>query len=164
MPATQTSEVEIRTIEPCPTVAVRVTRTFADLPAAFPEHLPRIATRVSELGGTLAGSPYARYHGIDGDSVDLEIGAPVAAPVEGLRPIEDAESGEVADSALPGGEVAVLTHTGPYSTVGSAWSRIDGWFEETGRQPAGPGWEDYVDDPAKVPPDRLRTEIVVPLG
>jgi effector-binding domain-containing protein len=158
------AEVEIRDLDPKPTVAVRVMRTPQDLAAAFPDYLPQIAHRMADLGGEVAGPPYARYHRFEADRVDVEIGAPVAVPVTQLRELAEAAEGEVARSELPGGRAAVLVHTGPYSRIGESWAQLSQWIAAAGHSSAAPGWEDYIDDPERTPPEELRTELVHPIG
>ena len=154
---------EIRDLATQPTVAVRVTRTFDDLPAAFPELLPRVMGRAAELGGVIAGPPYARYHGMGEGQVDIEIGAPVLAAAASLPPLAEVAPGEVGASALPAGPAAVIVHVGPYDQVGASWAMADDWLRESGHRAAGAGWESYVDDPGVVPPSQLRTEIILPV-
>jgi effector-binding domain-containing protein len=158
------TELERRELLPQTTVGVMLTRTIDDLAEVFPEQLPRIAAQVHELGGAIAGPPYARYHEMDGQTVRLEIGIPVHAPVAGIRPLSEAPEVEVAQSELPGGPAAVYTHVGPYDELRHGWSRLDELLDDAGLARSGPGWESYVDDPEETPPDQLRTEIVVPLG
>ena len=158
------STPEVRDAAPAITAAVRVWRTFGDLPAAFAELLPRVAERVAELGGAIAGPPYARYHVVVDGRIDVEIGAPIVAPVPGLVALAGVEPGTVGVSRLPGGHVAVHTHVGPYPTLGDGWRRAETWLAETGHRTSGPAWEVYVDDPDLVDPEHLRTEIVFPLA
>lgn len=154
---------EIRDLVSQPTVAVRVTRSFDDLPAAFPQLLPQVMARAAEQGGMISGPPYARYHGVTEGKIDVEIGAPVVGPTASLPPLSEVAAGEVGASALPAGPAAVIVHTGTYATVGATWTLADEWLRETGHRAAGPGWEVYVDDPASVAPERLRTEVVLPI-
>jgi AraC family transcriptional regulator len=163
MHAPAAAEIQIRDLPTATTAAVRVWRTFADLGGAFPEFLPRIAARITQLGGEIAGPPYARYHVTHGANVDVEIGAPIAAAIAGLAPLDEVERGDVGESALPGGRAAVMVHVGPYPGLGAAWQRVQKLLAEGELEPASPGWENYVDDPSLVPPDRLRTEIVIPI-
>lgn len=158
------AELERREIQPQTTVSVLLTRTFDDLGEAFPEQLPRIAAQVHELGGAMAGPPYARYHEMDGQQVRLEIGVPVHAPVAGIRPLSEADEVEVAQSELPGGPAAVLTHVGPYDELRHSWASLDELLAAAGLRPTGPAWESYIDDPETTPPEQLRTEIILPLG
>lgn len=164
MTTTLLPEVQVRELTGVWTAAVRLTRTFDQLGPTFAEALPQIAARIAELGGAVSGPPYARYHAINGDSVDIEVGAPVMAPIGQLLPLGDVEPGQVGASSLPAGHVAVATHTGPYSRLGAAWARIDEWLEASLHHRVGAGWEIYVDSPDEVPSDQLRTEVVVPIN
>jgi effector-binding domain-containing protein len=56
-----------------------------------------------------------------------------------------------------------MVHAGPYAGLGQAWGRLESLIREGELASAAPGWESYVDDPQLVPPDRLRTEIVIPI-
>lgn len=163
MPVIQASNLEVREVEPMITAAVRILRTVGDLPTAFAECLPKVAERVAELGGAIAGPPYARYHGTEGGVIDVEIGAPIAAALPQLMPLADVTPETVGASALPGGRAAIVTHVGPYATLGETWRRGEGWLAEAGHRSSGPAWELYVDDPDLVAQDRLRTEITFPL-
>jgi AraC family transcriptional regulator len=154
---------EIHDLVSQPTVAVRVTRSFADLPAAFPQLLPRVMAGAGEQGGLISGPPYARYHRVAEGTIDVEIGAPVVRLAASLPRLSDLPAGQVGASELPAGPAAVLVHTGPYDGVGATWALAEEWLRETDHRAAGPGWEVYVDDPASVPPDRLRTQVILPL-
>jgi hypothetical protein len=43
------------------------------------------------------------------------------------------------------------------------WTAVMGWVHSEGLTPNGAPWEVYVDDPTKVEPSKLRTEIYVPV-
>src|SRR5688572_18759931 len=109
-------EAEIRELTPQPTAAARITQAMSDLDLAalFDEHLPNIAHRLADMGIEPAGPPYGRYHEFGPDRVDVEIGIPVSAPPPNLRPLAEAEPGEMAASELPGGAAAVTVHRGSY--------------------------------------------------
>jgi AraC family transcriptional regulator len=163
-PQTSTaSELEIRELKPRTTACVRLRITPDELSGAFPTHLPRIAARVQELGGSIAGPPYARYFHWGWDAVEVEIGAPIAAFLPDLPEVVLAERGEVAGSELPGGRAAVLVHQGPYGQLGDSWGRLEELMAEQHLLSAACGWEHYVDDPDEVVPAELRTELVHPI-
>ena len=100
---------------PTATVAVRVRAPVAEMGALFETHLPNVAHGIADRGGRPAGPPYGRYHAMDADVVDVEIGVPVAGPIGDLRALADCEHGEMGHSELPGGEVAVTVHRGSWS-------------------------------------------------
>ena len=160
-------EAEIHDLTPQPTAAVRITQPMAemDLAALFDTHLPNIADRLADMGVPPAGPPYGRYHEFGPEQVDVEIGIPVQAPASALRPLADAEPGELGSSELPGGRAAVTIHRGSYDGLQAVYGQLHDWIHAQGHD-EGPGpWESYVDDPAEVEdPGQLRTEVVWPLG
>ncbi len=73
--------------------------------------------------------------------------------------------GEVGLQSIAGGEYAVLTHEGPYEKLGETYSRLAGeWLPSSGREfRAAPGFEVYLNSPMNRPPDKLLTDIYLPL-
>ena len=51
--------------------------------------------------------------------------------------------GELFDSTTPAGEVATVTHFGPYAHLGDAHAAIRKWCAANQRTAAGPNWEVY---------------------
>jgi len=68
-------------------------------------------------------------------SIRLEVGVELFSPF--------VDSGEVVTSATPAGQVAAVTHYGPYRGLGSAHDAIRAWCSAHDRTPAGPSWEIY---------------------
>jgi len=66
---------------------------------------------------------------------------------------------------VPGGEYAVLLHTGPYAGLKSAYQWLYGqWLPASGRAAAdSPPFEVYLNTPDEVAPQDLLTEIHMPL-
>jgi len=158
-------DVQLRDTQPQPAVVVRVTAPTPSLGALFDLHLPNIADRVADLGGEPAGPPFARYHDYGAESVDVEIGIPVKAPIANLRSVDQAEEGEVVSSQLPGGRVAVTVHRGDYGGLSETYRRLEAWIQVQGHTPGAGPWESYVSDPTEVQDaGELRTEVVWPLG
>lgn len=64
---------------------------------------------------------------------------------------------------MPGGEFATVMHVGPYEELGLAYNALYAWAQEHGHEPRGLIREIYMNDPAKVRPDALQTEVLFPL-
>jgi effector-binding domain-containing protein len=88
--------------------------------------------------------------------IDFEAGCLVDGPLEHGE-------GRVEAVELPGGEVAVAIHVGPYERLAETYEAVQRWVAEQGRTAGAPMWEVYLDDPDTTPRDALRTEVVVPL-
>jgi effector-binding domain-containing protein len=102
-----------------------------------------------------AGPPFARFHMLGGGRFEVEAGFPVSRPIE--------PSGDVQPSELPGGQVAVTVHVGPYDQMESAYQALASWVADHGGELAGDAWEIFFSDPATEPdPATWRTEIVQP--
>lgn len=67
---------------------------------------------------------------------------------------------------LPAGRYAHATHVGPYSQLGDAWARFMGrWLPESGeRLGRGETYEVYRNTPMEASPDKLQTELYLPLA
>jgi GyrI-like small molecule binding domain len=160
-------EVEVRSLQPQTTIAVRHGTTADQLSTLFQTELPRLATRMADVHATMTGPPFARYHAFGPDHVDVEIGAPIESAPTALEPITDLPEGVLGRSSLPGGLTAVLVHEGPYDTLRATYERLTDWLATSAPDGyvAGPGpWESYTTDPATVPdPADWLTDVCWPL-
>ena len=89
------------------------------------------------------------YRDASRDGANVEVGVEVG---ERFGPV-----GEIAYAETPACEVAMATHTGPYSGLGETHRAVMLWCQEHGRALTGTSWEvygDWSEDPAQ-----LETEV-----
>lgn len=122
----------------------------------------RLVQAAVDRGAVIDGSFGASYPPqADDDSQEVTAFLPVAtAPLLGAR--ELAAGVRVAD--LPATEMAVLTHIGPYESLGDAYRGFGRWIASHARPTDHPVREIYVVTPAQTDdPSELRTEICWPI-
>ena len=146
-------DIKIESIEPQPIVGIRESVTMSVIGNRIGELAPKV---MAQAGEKAAGPLIARYHTWDGDGGEMEVGVPVSGAVEGDGPAKA--------STLPGGRAVTATHVGPYEGLKSAWEAVGAWMKEQGLEASAPPWESYMNDPSKVPPEKLETRIVWPVS
>jgi len=108
---------------------------------AFPTLWPSLLREVRALLGDRSGLNVMLYQD---DVPNVEVGVLVASSF--------VPSGRVTASWLPGGDVAMTVHRGPYEKLESAHRAVIEWCEAHGLALAGVRWEIYghhEDDPAQ---------------
>lgn len=142
---------------PSETVAVvRNTVPMEELSAFFGEAFGRVAGAVPAAGGRIAGPPFAWYHGMPGDAVDVSAGFAVAGDVH-------VPDGGVHVEERPGGRAIVTVHAGSYDGLGETWAELASAAVARGWQGRDDFWEEYLTEPTG-DPDALRTRLVLPLA
>src|SRR5688500_9963841 len=76
-------QYKVKTVAAQPIVSVRGKTTAAKRPATIGEFMQAAMGHVTKNGGQMAGPPFTRVHSIEGDTIDLEAGIPVAKPLQG---------------------------------------------------------------------------------
>lgn len=151
-----TSEFSTRQIDAQPMVGIRTQITMDRIAQVMGPLFGELHGYMQQNGQAPAGMPFAIYHCLEGDAVDLECGMPVAEPLAGTERIRAGE--------LPGGKVATVTHTGPYDDLRHTWAALTAWMKQQGLEAAGAPWEVYVTDPGAEPdPSKWRTDIFFPV-
>ncbi|MCY3748294.1 MAG: GyrI-like domain-containing protein [Chloroflexi bacterium] len=139
-----------------PMLAIRATSAMDKLEGLMGSLFGEVYGYIQESGEQPTGMPFSRYHSMDGATVDLECGMPVASPMDGKGRVEAGE--------LPAGTVATVTHLGPYNNLPQSWSALTEWMGSQGLEPAGAPWEVYVTDPGAEPDQsKWRTDIFFPV-
>jgi effector-binding domain-containing protein len=142
---------------PQATAVISADLSVPEIKLWFGPALGRIAGWLGARGVPIVGSPFARYHLLDGASerFEVEAGFPVGGPVEG--------DGDIQPSSLPGGPIARTVHVGPYDGLGVAYEALATWVADQHGELAGDPWEIYESDPNEQPdPATWRTLVFQP--
>jgi effector-binding domain-containing protein len=136
-----------------PIVVVRRRAPARQLSRVVPEACGTVWNGLKALGVKGAGRHVAVYRDCTDERIDMEIGVEHPGPFAG--------QGELIFSTTPAGEVATVTHFGPYHLLGGAHQAIRDWCAAHGRARVGPNWEVYGHwDPAwKADDARIRTDV-----
>jgi len=128
-----------------------------DVPDFMSDALQLVAEALREAGLAPAGPPFARYHSMSPEGIDIAAGFPVAEPFLG--------AGVVHPGELPAGPAAVATFVGPYDGLEAAWAALRQRIAELGRTRGDDPWEVYFIGPGSgVDEAAWRTELVWPLA
>lgn len=151
------SEISTTELTEQPTAVVRATVKMDELRAFFDGVFGTVVAAVQEHGATVAGPPFAMYHGVPSETVDVEAGFPVSGPFAG--------SDAVTASVLPGGPTVHAMHVGPYEDLPDTYRQMTGWMQEQELTPGASMWEVYLSDPsAETDPSTWRTELFWPVS
>jgi len=136
--------------------SIRQKVQLAEISRMFAVFLPEVLNYVRGEGIEATGAPFARYHRFGPTEIDVEVGFPVATPVEG--------NDRIKASKLPGGRVLSTWHVGPYHKLGETHNRVEQFLGKESLRARGPSWEIYWTDPGLVPdPKRWRTQVICPI-
>jgi len=151
-----THEVVIKKIEPQLVAAIRrVIPTYGDIGQLYGELFAHLGQR----GGRPAGPPLAIYHDPEfrERDADVEVAAPLAAPLPG--------SEQVSVRELPGVEqAACVVYKGAYENIGEAYNTLSAWIGTNSYRMAGPCREVCLRGPESGPDSSSYvTEIQAPV-
>ena len=153
------SEVTVKEVEPQLVVGMRKRGTYAEIG-------PMIATVCQFAAGSGAGivgrptfvcheTPKEAMKANEESNADVEVVIPVAKKVTGTDRVTCYE--------LPGGPMAMIVHQGPYEQCAATYKTLFAWIAENHKKVTGPTREVYLNDPRKVPPEEILTEIYAPI-
>ncbi len=147
-------EVVLKKVKSQKVVSVRrVLSSYSHIAELF----AAIGPYLGKVHAPVKGPPFAMYH--DREFKEADVDVEVAFPL--WREVK--ATGEFKSYELAGGEMATLTHKGPYEGIGQAYSALMHWVEANNYQMAGPNREVYLTEPSKAPPSEWVTEIQVPV-
>lgn len=135
-----------------PVLSIRTRTTAAALPQEIGKAYGDVMGYLAEIGEQASGMPFAAYYNLDMEDLDVEMGFPVAKPIEG--------KGNVKLSSIPAGKQASCMFKGPYLQMAPAYEAMTKWINENGYTPTGVCYEFYFNSPEEVPESELLTKIV----
>ncbi|HQQ25138.1 MAG TPA: GyrI-like domain-containing protein [Methanomassiliicoccales archaeon] len=148
------TSIEIVNTKETPAIAIREKVKVTEIPAVmermYGELFPHLGRDVK-----CAGPPFAFYHSWEGEIMDIEVGFPISG--KGI------EAGNVKAIKLPAARAAVATHIGPYDRLTDTYNIMMEWMKANGHTPAPFMWEEYLNSPQEVPPDKLMTRLYWPI-
>jgi AraC family transcriptional regulator len=151
-------DVTIKTIEPMRVAFMRHIGPYSECGKTWDKFLPR-------LGSAGLLGPAASIIGICHD--DPEVTPPEKVRYDCCVTVDDqyTPDGGIGVQIIDGGDYAVTTHHGPYTTIGDTYSKLCGqWIPRNNRRfRAAPCFEIYLNDPESTEPDELLTDIYAPL-
>lgn len=149
------------------TAGIRLKAPIREFKKVIPQTLSQVFAWAGEHGVTSDGPPFMRLYVIDMEALmDLEIGIPVAEPVQA--------NGTITPGVLPAGRYASLIYTG--SSRGYAgnkklleWGHKQGLVWDAWDAPAGHAfacrYESFLTDPGDNPdPKTWQTEVAIKLA
>ncbi|MBP1137578.1 effector-binding domain-containing protein [Arthrobacter sp. PvP023] len=140
-----------------PTAVIREKVPMNELQGFFGRAFGAVMAAARDQGVQISGPPFGLYRGMPTDTVDVEAGFPVTAPVSASAGVEA--------GTLPACRAFEATHTGPYDTLVTTYDAIQERMTEEGFTPADSMWEYYLSDPAKEPdPATWKTLVVWPVA
>ncbi|MEZ5126615.1 MAG: GyrI-like domain-containing protein [Thermoleophilia bacterium] len=144
-------DVQVKEIPSQLALTVHAHASMATVAEALGEAFTSIMTAAEATGARYVAPPFALYPA----EVTAEFEVVVCMPViAGSTP-----SGDVQLEEIPGGTMASTTHHGPYSSLGAAYGDLQAWMVANGKKPSGPCREVYLNEPDKVSPEEILTEI-----
>ncbi len=151
-------DVRIERIPPLLVAFVRHVGPYDQVQTAW----ERVCMRLGKEG--LLG-PGTQFIGLCCD--DPEVTAPEKIRYDACVTVDEdfVPEGDVGVQTISGGEYAVTTHIGPYSTLGQTYAKLLGqWLPNSGRElRSEPSPEFYLNAPESTEPEDLTTDIYAPL-
>jgi effector-binding domain-containing protein len=150
------TQINLVDLEEQKTAVLHEQVAMSALPEYFDRAFSTVVAVMDRQGVEVVGPPFALYHGIPTDTVDVEAGFPTASAVEvsdGVRP-----------GTLPAGRAVEAVHVGPYDTLSQTYDEVMRWIQEQGLSPGTDMWEHYLTDPSTEPdPATWRTRLLCPV-
>jgi AraC family transcriptional regulator len=154
------SEVTVAKVRPQLVVGMRKRGTYAEIGPMIVKVCQYAAAHSAQIQGRPTfichETPKQAMKANEQSNADVEVALPVAREVE-CR-------GEIVCYELAGGQMARIVHKGPYEKCAPTYKKLFAWIAEHHKRITGPTREVYLNDPRKVPPEEILTEIYAPIA
>ncbi len=154
------NEVSVVEVKPHVVIGMRKRGTYAEIGPMIMKVYEYAAAQKADIQGrptfVCHETPKQAMKANEDSSADVEVAIPVAQKIEG--------GNEVACYELPGGPMARIVHKGPYEKCAATYRQLFAWIAEHHKKITGPTREVYLNDPRKIPPEEILTEIYAPIA
>ncbi|HYQ57677.1 MAG TPA: SRPBCC family protein [Draconibacterium sp.] len=135
---------------------IRKTVPFIEVSREMSDMYSEISIFLAQKEIEMAGIPFARYHLMDEEEIDMECGIPIEEDMEG--------SAQVKVDIFPATICASLDYRGDYSNLQEGHLALQKWVEAHGFNLASAPMEIYLTDPQQEPdPEKWLTQICYPV-
>jgi effector-binding domain-containing protein len=131
--------VRLQTLHDMNYISLREEVEFNQISTAMARMYGVLYTAIQHRNIEMNDMPFAIYHKIDGEIVDLECGIPVTQLIEGTDLIQQA--------TLQSRTYIEADHIGAYDSLGETHQFMQDWLEAHNIQMAGAPMEKYLTDP-----------------
>ena len=132
-------DVKIKDYKPHRAASIRVKTTLPQVTSKVVQLLTETNDFLNSAGIEPTGPGFAIYYEVGDFLVDVEVGYPVDAEIEGNDRVKQGE--------LPGGKAAMTLYKGPHKEMPAAHRAVHGWMNEHGvESTGGPTLEIFLTD------------------
>jgi len=138
-------------------VSIREKVSFIEISLKMGEMYGEISTYINNMGAEMKGMPYARYHLMTEEEIDLECGIPTNILV--------GDEGDFLTGTFPNTKCATVDYYGDYQQLEEGHTAIQKWIEKRGFEIVDAPLEIYITDPGSDPnPENWLTRIYYPVN
>lgn len=152
-------KVHLKRTEPRTIATMRHTGSFDAIPQVIGKLMDGITSGDHLVAGTVMAVYYNDPRQVAEEELVWEVWVPVARP----ETFGGAEDDEMGFKYLDVMFVAYTYHIGPYENVAESYDILFGWAARNQYKIVGPPVEVYWSDPEQTPPEKLVTEIWLPV-
>lgn len=148
--------VELGQLDAFDYAGIREKVSFNSVSSKMGEMFQTVAGFVGSTTANITGAPFAIYHEMKNDTIDLECGYPIS---ELILPKEPVQTGSIQSA-----KCAVINYFGGYDELEEAHSTIQQWIEKHQFRIAGPPIEKYLTDATtETDSEKWHTKIYYPV-